>query len=470
MFGTSAEASSTGDQTSSKSLDEKLAAAVFYASKLVEFLSQSNELIVEDNIALLSAHPAEFLSRREALGKGTLELMQSAAEVEPDPLNWLLRSPEGLRSEMWNGDRAAEWFAKARELGMPRLSVPDTVTPRPKLEPTSGSKKKTHEIELFASLIARIASQTNCGTIVDAGSGLGRLGRQLSQYGLKVIGVERDPAVVQRAGNSELSTVSLGNLNTEGLLQLAESTPATSGMILVGLHACGELSSDLFRTFASPNSPYSAVVVAGCCYQHAETFPLSTTVEDGLFSLDLDPRTFLPKRARETAAQSASPEYLSTQSGEARKGIREKALARALLDQVHYEFHAAGLDCKACVELSVESGLPGKHPFDPLQSFSSYAAKALGPDVVKLRTDLDLRFTDTLAKESTLFATFSAMRHALGAVAESLIVLDRAAFVAEQVKDLEELRVVPLFDSGVSPRNLVVWATRKRSQCNQTAE
>jgi hypothetical protein len=494
IFLPSAEALSTtntDENSASVSLAENLAAASSYASKLVEFLSfrgdETNELEL-DNRALLAAHPAEFLSRRDALGSGTVKLMKEAAAAEPDPLNWLLRSPEELRSAPWTDNRAAEWFAKALELSMSREGIrslerdmdPVVVSPLPKMESVSGSKKKVHEVELFAQLVARIADKTDCSTIVDAGSGLGRLGRQLSKYGLKVIGVERDPAVVERAERKQLlvekrrgiadsepqSTVSLGNLTTEGLLSLA----ANNSSILVGLHACGELSSDLFRTFASPNSPYSALVVAGCCYQHAHTFPLSSRVKTAIASTGIDPDTFLPKRARETAAQSASAGYLSAQAKSARKTIREKALARALLEQIHYKVHGSGLECKACAEaglvFDVESGLPGKHPFDTQQTFSQYVESALGSDVVRLGKDLDLLFAGTLEKESTLFATFTAMRHALGAVAESLIVLDRAVFVVESVGDLEELRVFSLFDPAVSPRNLVVWATR-RLRCQQ---
>ncbi|KAI9021811.1 hypothetical protein DFJ74DRAFT_768427 [Hyaloraphidium curvatum] len=144
-----------------------------------------------------------------------------------------------------------------------------------------------------------------------------------------------------------------------------------------------------------------------------------------------------------------------------RTGLRTRLAARALLELVHAELHEAGRPCAACG--GEGGGLPrGTHSrYKPGRPFAEYAREALGPG---LELDgLDKRFDSVRKEEAPAMGVFGAMRHALGAVAESLIILDRALFLVEEAErhgERVDVQVVPLFDPGVSPRNLVLVARK----------
>ncbi|KAL7088263.1 hypothetical protein ACP275_13G117100 [Erythranthe tilingii] len=245
------------------------------------------------------------------------------------------------------------------------------------------NQKKKHEIETLAAVIGSIARKTGAQTIVDVGSGQGYLAQVLSfEYELSVIAVdasshhgsitearakriEKHYAAKIRKSRSENKVFSIPKAVTcqvlsptmlkdvsSSLLQANDlenptisrenndDTPPEgygsespfppkanekSSLVLAGLHACGDLSVTMLRSFMECNA-VKAVVSIGCCYnllsedgnKEADNqcgFPLSA----GAKSASL----YLGKNARDLACQ---------RDGE----IWEKLMASTILNFIYF--------------------------------------------------------------------------------------------------------------------------------------
>ena len=56
--------------------------------------------------------------------------------------------------------------------------------------------------------------------------------------------------------------------------------------VLVGLHACGELSCATIKLFASNTSIHGMCLIS-CCYHKMDTFPMSKKFTEYVFNLDM---------------------------------------------------------------------------------------------------------------------------------------------------------------------------------------
>ena len=456
-----------GDEDAAAAFAAHVVAARAYAAALAAFL--------RDHGWLLEAHPVQLLTERPLQ---RLPASWRAELAASDTHAWLAAPPAACAQP---GSLAA-WFAAAAALAMPREPPAEgcealvfgknaSLQPQRKgsgLEALHTSAKKAHELSRFASFLAALSARCGCRHVVDAGAGAGRLGGALSaRFGLSVTGLERDEAAVQRAArrrawlDADAARRGTSVSDASGCVTLhadVDAVPLPPGgrAVLTGLHACGELTVDVLRQFAAAPDSFAAVAVAGCCYQHATSFPVSAAVADACGSATAA-AALLPRRAREAAAQSATAAFLGRQPAPRRAELRRRALARALLELLRAE--RGGLDTA-----DDDAEPSGKHPFDPKVPFSAYAAAALGcawSDDADAAA-LDARFAAVVKAEDGNLAALTALRCAAGAVAEALLVLDRAMLLAEAAGDEVALGVTPLFDPALSPRNLVVWARRLR--------
>ncbi|XP_026393127.1 methyltransferase-like protein 25 isoform X2 [Papaver somniferum] len=227
--------------------------------------------------------------------------------------------------------------------------------------------KKKHEVEVLAAVITSITKSAGAKIVIDVGSGQGYLAQVLSfQYQLSVVAIDASShhgtvtsARAKRikkhyvakmrglqSGNQHLNepqTVTCCVLSSDSLKTLSRTLSCTStdpsdricldghsiqgvgedfgeqqsmsnnpkkesSLVLAGLHACGDLSVSMLRTFVE-SEEVKAIVSVGCCYNllteedHPENtsppcgFPLSNGVSlSGLF---------LGRNARDLACQSA---------------------------------------------------------------------------------------------------------------------------------------------------------------------
>ena len=76
--------------------------------------------------------------------------------------------------------------------------------------------------------------------------------------------------------------------------------------------------------------------------------------------------------------------------------------------------------------------------------------------------DLEKEWACAWEAERALCRLFYLMREALAPLVEALIVLDRALYMKEQLSRVAEaptVRVIPVFDPQISPRNLALYAS-----------
>ena len=447
------------------SFDEHVAAAHCYARRLAE--------TVLPHLHLLDAGPdrVQFLATLSCLPPGWEEELRA---IPPGCAQELLR-PSPLQGPQPAEGSLSALFRSCSELASPRgcrtphvsLPLPER-WPVPRLETLFTNQKKAHELEVFTALIASTAAASGCCCVVDGGAGAGRLGAVLSAaYHLRCTGLERDSAQVEKAAARRawadadaarrvrppparpVAVVVEQELSAHSISLLEDDGPA----LLTGLHACGELTSTLLREFAG-SSHLRALVVAGCCYQHNDddTFPMSAALaQPGAL-----PASFaLTRRAREAAAQSASPEYLARVPLRTRTAMLTKAVGRAVLAEMLAEVGRTPLPNQA---------------YDVKRPFWVHLEAALGgeaPLSLAAREEAERRFRAAQERgDGALLGGFTALRSGLGGLVESLIVLDRALFLAEVLeKELAPgcvpcLELLPLFDAALSPKNLVLWAMR----------
>ncbi|KAJ2858243.1 hypothetical protein FB639_005938, partial [Coemansia asiatica] len=160
------------------------------------------------------------------------------------------------------------------------------------------SPKKKAEVVELSQLINRIAAATSSRRIADVGAGQGYLTRVLA-YGnssskAELLAIDYDWKQAKGAEKYQESTLkrlrgprarsdgfewdeSLVNRITHGVQTVnMQTTGALTGLckhnlgddrfMLCGLHACGDLSSAVLKTFAKSNA--AAVVLVPCCYNH----------------------------------------------------------------------------------------------------------------------------------------------------------------------------------------------------------
>ncbi|XP_068626756.1 methyltransferase-like protein 25B isoform X2 [Battus philenor] len=146
--------------------------------------------------------------------------------------------------------------------------------------------KKRHEISLMADIVSRTSEKSNCGTVLDFGSGLGHLVRMLGyKYDLITAGIECQTQLTEEARklDMELEYTAKKHLSKEIMCQLKRPMhfnmrltsheqllqPPLSNYIneygLIGLHPCGDLGPLLLKHFIHCNK-VKFICVVGCCY------------------------------------------------------------------------------------------------------------------------------------------------------------------------------------------------------------
>ncbi|CAB4057106.1 PTPN14_21 [Lepeophtheirus salmonis] len=146
--------------------------------------------------------------------------------------------------------------------------------------------KKEHELRVFAPLIHSMAEMTSTSAVFDFGSGIGHLCRRLSFiHGLHSFGLETQEVLTVKAKEMDelfvkkmksrspsshiLPVHSVHNISEETLQSHTQDSLFKNqehhGVGLVGLHACGDLSSRIIRLYkASSSSKF--LCLATCCY------------------------------------------------------------------------------------------------------------------------------------------------------------------------------------------------------------
>ncbi|KAF9360894.1 hypothetical protein BGX34_007451 [Mortierella sp. NVP85] len=235
---------------------------------------------------------------------------------------------------------------------------------------------------------------------------------------------------------------------------------------LCGLHACGDLTSNMIKLYLESSA--TCLFSVGCCYHcMTERFDRNgnVVISDGTHGFPLSAvfnrhKAHLGEHAKMTACQS--PE-------------RWIKYQKETEDAIHGHYFRALLH-KLMVERGLYPGPPavapvlgrmGKHR---LKGFPHYLATAihrfrLPTDVIKSE-EAQAAYEQFLEKDLYRIGILWALRTMLGPLFEGMILLDRAVYLHENVvgdgtgPQKGSVQLIPGFDVVESPRNMILIALK----------
>ncbi|XP_055452492.1 methyltransferase-like protein 25B isoform X1 [Psammomys obesus] len=328
--------------------------------------------------------------------------------------------------------------------------------------------KKQHEIRRLGELVKKLSDLTGCTQVVDVGSGQGHLSRFMSLgLGLTVKSLEGNQRLVERAQRLDqellqaldkmkrrhpkvaqrgphhcphhvVQWVSPTTLCEELLLPLEIPGQCSTRLLLTGLHACGDLSVALLRHFCCCPEVV-ALASVGCCYMKLSdpgSYPLSQWVA-GL------PSHELPYRLREGACH-ALEDYVERLQ-KAGPGLQTHCFRAALETVIRH----------VCPELRRPGvqGIPRVHELK-IEEYVQRGLQRIGLDP---QVPLDLAALQAHQAQENRVTAFFSLALLLAPLVETLILLDRLLYLQEQGFYAE---LLPIFNPQLSPRNLVLVATK----------
>ncbi|XP_061353972.1 uncharacterized protein LOC133298658 isoform X2 [Gastrolobium bilobum] len=439
--------------------------------------------------------------------------------------------------------------------------------------------KKRHEVEVLSAVVSTVAGGVRAHAIVDVGAGQGYLAQVLAfQYQHPVIAIDacshhgivtdaraerikkHYASQMVKSGSGmrtlnvpktitccvlsidtlktlvetslpgkdvEQSGLKGGNQEDQGKLNWPSDANKKPSTVLAGLHACGDLSVTMLKTFLECKD-VKAIVSIGCCYNLLSEesigdggslcgFPMSHAVRSTGLSLG--------KSARDLACQSAErwrsldmhagvhnfelhafraafqmvlskyyPEVVMCAPSIGRKGkaLRRRHQRRSAESQLHLkgntcytrqnftpvvpaESETEGISGSTSEiqalpsESNGSAGCEGTKFDDKFSNFENFCQSGLSHLGIKCSHDINLQ---GIWKEAEpfldLIGPYWSLRAALGPLLETLILLDRLLFLQERGSALEAY-LLPIFDPNISPRNVAIIAKKidkdLRSSC-----
>ncbi|XP_032834080.2 putative methyltransferase-like protein 25 isoform X2 [Petromyzon marinus] len=348
------------------------------------------------------------------------------------------------------------------------------------------SPKKCHEVQTMVGAVASLAQSCGLHQVVELGSGKSYLGSELAwRYSFRVAGLDSSPTVTRGAERREERLLDRrrgrggGRAGRPGetpavprsarpgeagghATVIAHVTPGTDlqavlgdsgvrvseGVLLAGLHACGDLSSTAVRLFCS--SPHAhALCLVSCCYHRLTE---QGDAGENLSSLPGFPMSqklssmqcMLGRNARMTAC-------LSRERATHGKGLPTDSLFYWAVLQVLIRDH-------------YDSGSSDEHVgkvFSKSRSFVDYCRRVLEKmslDHAKL-TDSEIQsYHDRYIDRKVELEAFNQMKAALAPCVEALILTDRLCYLQEQ--GVAHAGIVRLFNPMVSPRCFALVASK----------
>ncbi|KVH99237.1 methyltransferase-like protein 25 [Cynara cardunculus var. scolymus] len=475
------------------------------------------------------SHVVNFFTDRlwEAVDKEWIDCLRN------EPVDHLIQIPSGFFKDHWPSS-LKKFITTTSSLAFPREQA-DLEKLLPNMQVallnnviTQGmNQKKRHEIEALAAVVSSVARDVETNTVVDVGAGQGYLAQVLSfEYQLSVIAIDASShhgritharaERIKKHYDSRMRKSSLGGkdssstmpktvtcsvLSSDMLKTLLNSKDAEPSLIqqgtsidkrcqsqssptndscsllLTGLHACGDLSVTLLRTFLE-SEQVKAVVSIGCCYNLLSEneggeddavcgFPISRGVKSTGIHLS--------RSSRDLACQSADRWRGLEKVG----GIHNFELHafRAAFQMVLWRYFPETLS------KSPRTGRQGKalrrkqqramttHPVLPVESlaggddgdrcslFEKFCKSGLHRLNVKEWENVDFNGIWKEAEPFTeVIGAYWSLRAALGPVLETLILLDRLLLLQEE--GVEGATMVPIFDPTISPRNMALIAKK----------
>jgi hypothetical protein len=299
-------------------------------------------------------------------------------------------------------------------------------------------EKKRHEVERIISFLKDRKDENP--EVLDIGGGIGHLARVLSKkMGKAATIVEADPNFI-RIGNEVNKKLNVKNISyVNDFFSKKESYHQCNSTLMTGLHACGDLTSDLIE-YAAKNR-LDNLLSLGCCYFKVKGKNYLFLSKVGR-SLELK----VPKYALTLASRS--------HTGQDRSDFNKKKKVKYYRYALHlYLYHKLGI--RDFLEV-------GESKYSLyLNDFSYYARKKF--DYLNIQPEEDDKqlndFYSSSKTQKIIRKMFLAniIRWQFGRSLEKMIILDRALFLEESKYKVE---LGEIFDENISPRNIAIYAKK----------
>ncbi|KAI0643075.1 methyltransferase domain-containing protein [Trametes meyenii] len=283
-------------------------------------------------------------------------------------------------------------------------------------------------------------------------------------------------------------------IQSEKSATTAQAPEATGGqgptpVLFVALHACGSLTPDIFRAFAASRraqfsggdwTPQGAVVV-GCCYNMLRPgdFPLSRALRtSGASSITLTSNHL--QLAAQVPAQWARTEETLRDAKLALRKVVWRALIQDVLDAERRSpsrddptssFPDQSMDG---LDTMTASAVPEGRGSKRLGRLSDAAYTDWATFAQRVQEKLGLPDSRTPSRgDSALerrIAVFHVLRCIVGPVIESLILLDRAAWMEEELEGTGlRVELINLFDQASGSGRNIAIVIRPRDHDNENS-
>lgn len=417
-----------------------------------------NDALIEDAWGKL---PAEWTSYWDSLPDSRIaqrDMIDSIDEGEPT------RQYHNCESALSRPKSLVSWLKKLKSVSLPRSQREGPILTLPEVLTDRMEAKKINEVSVAAPYIHSICQASGITHVVDMGSGQGYLSNTLAYLfpSLRVLAI--DGSESQIAGSKAFAT-SLGIPEhrvqhlvryIDGSTTLASEIDAWAGgqkCLLVGLHACGNLSEHMLRYFAvCPSITHLAAV--GCCYNHIvmrsdscpDGFPISERLRER--NVTLTPTALM-------AGCQAPNNWARTDLTKPKSMYSRKQFYRSLLEKV---FHDKGVHIDDKPNWGIR-----KSDLASFESFTRRAMEILGVEQGKIPdTDIAEYKTRYASHEGRISILWTLSVLCCKAI-ESVIALDRYWFLVEH--GACHVDIVPIFEYKISPRNLMMVA-EKPDKCS----
>nr|XP_012220945.1 PREDICTED: methyltransferase-like protein 25 [Linepithema humile]XP_012220946.1 PREDICTED: methyltransferase-like protein 25 [Linepithema humile] len=357
---------------------------------------------------------------------------------------------------------------------------------------TGLSLKKQHEIMHLAHLVHTQCKSHDVQTIIDLGAGLGYVCQMLHcLHGYRILGLERDKENVDRAcyRQEKLYSDSLTKIKyvqcevtcdsadaIESILQ--REFPGVTDACLIGLHACGDLSTSASRVFCEMKS-VKLLVLISCCYhklsisksvqtplrekQYFHNFPTSNCLRETIATYNLDIGQFLRAPFLRLACQESADKWRGM-SEEKHNEHSFHVLARAVLELYSRQNN---LILKKKVRKGTRKSQCSNFQTYIKDSLLRYdlmsniapGAKLTGK--ISTRDELEKSITQTWEEQNGKLRSveiYTGLQMMLQLPAESLILRDRLCWLHEQ--GLQAV-IVPVMNKCVSPRSYAIVSHKR---------